>query len=279
MQPTAERCSAWGGGGNVVVTADDVGDSWYAHTLLVDGGFAFVNGPGTPPRGTGSLQLRGPNLSNDKITFTTDLHDGARIADLQALTYWTYRDGSSTSPGHTVPSINIFITNGGPNGDVAWAPLVWEPIYPFGAGAIQNNTWQEWDTMAPSQTSYGGGWWSTRALGSICAFNCFVSWQTVLEQNPHATIIAVPVGPGSLGVNLGRGPSGSFFGNVDALSVTFDGTTTTYDFEAELPPPPPPANPTTREQCMNGGWQQYGFRNQGQCIRFINTGKDTRIGE
>ncbi|HVM15714.1 MAG TPA: carboxypeptidase regulatory-like domain-containing protein [Egibacteraceae bacterium] len=41
-------------------------------------------------------------------------------------------------------------------------------------------------------------------------------------------------------------------------------------------PPPPPANPTTRDDCKNGGWQDYGFRNQGQCIQFVNTGKDSR---
>lgn len=28
--------------------------------------------------------------------------------------------------------------------------------------------------------------------------------------------------------------------------------------------------------CRNGGWKMYGFRNQGQCIRFVNTGKDSR---
>lgn len=32
----------------------------------------------------------------------------------------------------------------------------------------------------------------------------------------------------------------------------------------------------TKEDCMNGGWETYGFKNQGQCIRFVNTGKDSR---
>lgn len=31
-----------------------------------------------------------------------------------------------------------------------------------------------------------------------------------------------------------------------------------------------------KETCMDGGWQQFGFRNQGQCIRFANTGMDSR---
>lgn len=37
-----------------------------------------------------------------------------------------------------------------------------------------------------------------------------------------------------------------------------------------------PQNPETREDCMNGGWEDFGFRNQGLCIQFVNTGRDSR---
>ncbi len=30
--------------------------------------------------------------------------------------------------------------------------------------------------------------------------------------------------------------------------------------------------PTSKEQCKNGGWQQFGFRNQGQCVRAVVRG-------
>ena len=30
---------------------------------------------------------------------------------------------------------------------------------------------------------------------------------------------------------------------------------------------------TRKEQCKNGGWRNFGFKNQGQCIRFVNTDK------
>jgi hypothetical protein len=36
------------------------------------------------------------------------------------------------------------------------------------------------------------------------------------------------------------------------------------------------ADPLTVEDCKNGGWQNYGFRNQGLCIRYVLTGKDSR---
>ncbi len=34
--------------------------------------------------------------------------------------------------------------------------------------------------------------------------------------------------------------------------------------------------PGNKDDCKKGGWVLYGFRNQGQCIRFVNTGKDSR---
>lgn len=35
-------------------------------------------------------------------------------------------------------------------------------------------------------------------------------------------------------------------------------------------------DPETRDECKDGGWETFGFRNQGQCIRYVNTGKDSR---
>ena len=32
----------------------------------------------------------------------------------------------------------------------------------------------------------------------------------------------------------------------------------------------------SKEDCYGEGWRAYGFRNQGACIRFVNTGKDNR---
>ena len=46
----------------------------------------------------------------------------------------------------------------------------------------------------------------------------------------------------------------------------FDWTTFTIDA----------CDPETKDDCKDGGWEFYGFRNQGQCIRFVQTGKDSR---
>lgn len=44
----------------------------------------------------------------------------------------------------------------------------------------------------------------------------------------------------------------------------------TREFILELP------SPETKNECKKGGWQEFGFKNQGQCVRYVNTGKDSR---
>jgi hypothetical protein len=42
-------------------------------------------------------------------------------------------------------------------------------------------------------------------------------------------------------------------------------------------PTPHVGPPTNKDQCKNGGWQSFDtprrFKNQGDCIQFVNTGK------
>ena len=32
----------------------------------------------------------------------------------------------------------------------------------------------------------------------------------------------------------------------------------------------------SKAACRDAGWKDLGFRNQGQCVRYVNTGKDSR---
>ena len=31
--------------------------------------------------------------------------------------------------------------------------------------------------------------------------------------------------------------------------------------------------PSSKDQCKKDGWKAFGFKNQGDCIKFVNTGK------
>ena len=35
-------------------------------------------------------------------------------------------------------------------------------------------------------------------------------------------------------------------------------------------------DPIIKAECKKGGWAEFGFRNQSQCIKFVNTDKDSR---
>jgi hypothetical protein len=36
------------------------------------------------------------------------------------------------------------------------------------------------------------------------------------------------------------------------------------------------STPASKEECKHDGWQRFGFKNQGQCIAFVNHGPQTR---
>ena len=67
-------------------------------------------------------------------------------------------------------------------------------------------------------------------------------------------------------------PDGSVSGNVDSNCQKF--TMPAGSFIHPLPPEP--TSPSTKDDCKKGGWEGYHFKNQGQCVRFIETGKDSR---
>jgi PKD repeat protein len=82
--------------------------------------------------------------------------------------------------------------------------------------------------------------------------------------------------------NTGTGPTTSHTyttpGTFTAtLTVTDDeGLTNTDEVVITVNVVP---QPQTDNDCKKGGWESYHFRNQGQCVRYVSTGKDDRIGQ
>ena len=64
--------------------------------------------------------------------------------------------------------------------------------------------------------------------------------------------------------------SGAFFdtGLFQAFLYPSDLGGFTERFESQLAAPQQ-LLPTSKAQCKNGGWKQFGFKNQGQCIAFV----------
>ena len=48
-----------------------------------------------------------------------------------------------------------------------------------------------------------------------------------------------------------------------------------FQFTGDLVVVDAPPSPTSKQQCQNGGWAHYGFRNQGECVAFLERGPNS----
>jgi hypothetical protein len=231
-------------------------NNWVLYTRNAGNG-SFRVGPGAPPSGVGSFETVTPTGA-DKVTLFNYDHIGTKLSTIDQISYSTYRT-SGASPNQ-VPALNIEVDYNGsdPGG---FTTLVFEPVYNTNQGPIQDGVWQNWD-------AYNGGnaiWWSSKPIPGVCAFDCFVTWNAILAANPQAEIL------GGFGINQGSG-NPALTGASDKLTIGYNGDCVTYDFE-------PYKVAATKDDCKAGSWNSFkradgtSFKNQGQCIQYVNTGK------
>ncbi|MCA9881097.1 MAG: hypothetical protein KC442_25030 [Thermomicrobiales bacterium] len=166
--------------GECVVTRRALG-GW----IPTAGGVSFVNGPKDPPLGDGSVQIQTTTVDIAGVRNPT--FEGLAIADIEALSYWTYmQDGWNT--GVIVPAVRLAINTGLTcSGCVQQVRLAFEPAY-YGWGTtprpqpVQSKIWQQWDLIGPD-----GRWWTPANLPGF-PVNTYVPWSTVLAALPNATI-------------------------------------------------------------------------------------------
>ena len=273
-----------------VVTPSDVtvSNNWVTFTRDT-GTYSFQQGPGTPPAGTGSLQLSTP-ASNDKVYLFNYDRSGTALAALDELRYSTYRTAGQLQQ---VAAINLEVdVNGSAPG--GFTTLVFEPVYNTDQGPVVNDSWQSWD-------AFNGGaarWWSSNPIPGAPNRDTFVPLSLIRSMNPDAVMMGV-------GMNQGGG-NPTLVTNVDRLIVGASGSSTLYDFELVRDSDgdgvedssdncPSTANPnqedadldgigsacdnpefpTTTDQCKNGGWATFTgpfiFKNQGDCVSYVAT--------
>jgi hypothetical protein len=179
---------------------------------IVQGEVVFANGPGTPPVGTGAVQIS--TVSATRSTLANTSYAGFPIANLTSLRYSTYMQHGSTT-GVVVPAIKLPVRY---NNNTTFTTLIFEPTYFSGGPPVTLNTWQTWDLL-----SANARWWSSQPLpNGICSFNCYRSWADILAAIPDAKITS----PGAILIETGSGTPGAI-GNVDKLEING----TIFDFE------------------------------------------------
>ena len=193
-----------------VITPDSL-DDWLIGPFGTPPPVDFVQGPDTPPFGTGSYETEIVVASSKIILLRTDYHD-LPLADLTALSYWTYVDPVATNTNNWY--VNLYVDA---DGDGSWDERL--DFVPPPAMVVQG-LWQFWDAHAGTWTTSGGG------PTTLADF---------LLANPNARINAFdpPLG-GAIRLNMGDTASSyvGFLGNLDGVRIAVNGVgDETWDFE------------------------------------------------
>lgn len=257
-----------GANSNFNINEDNLDVDWvWVRETGNSGDFEFTEGPDTPIIGNGSATFR-LSSAEDGVALIGGIFDGnIRLDELQQLEYNTYQ-----SDGTDSQSISIqFNMNYLDDGDNSWqGRLVFEPYYDEST-TISQGEWQSWNALELL------GWWATGAPGNeVCSISDPCTFQEVLDAFPDAEIRTEP-NLDNVGLIHFKGGSnwGIFEGSVDGFLIEYQDQSRTFNFTS-LDAQQEFSNPEFKEDCKNGGWVEYGFRNQGQCIRFVNTGQDSR---
>lgn len=234
----------------VVVTPSNT-QGWQEGDMREGGEVNYVN-DSTSPYPDGALQLKTDGDTASKAQYLRQ--ENISINDVDELSYHTKQ---VSGPAVADPSFQVIVDlNGGDIEDGGFATLVYEPYW---NGTITQGVWEQWDVNASDANL-----WSTRNFtdGTCITVNGaggppFYSLDDIRAICPDAVVLGIGVNVGTFNVNY----------DVYADGITLNDTT--YNFELTN-------EPTNKNDCKQGGWEDFGFRNQGQCIRFVNTGQDSR---
>jgi len=231
----------------VVTPANQQG--WSTADTRPGGSVDFV-ADASAPAGIGALQLTTDATTAAKAQY---LHDAnVPLSSVTELSYWTKQNSASFAGGDASYQLLVNL-----NGTSGFTTFVFEP---YENGVVVPGTWQQWDVDQ-------GQFWSSRTVacqnGTIVAGAGgppFYTLAGITALCPDAVAVG-------FGVNVGTfNPSY----DVETDLVDFQGTT--YDFE-------PYEVASSADACKDGGWSTLArgdgsaFKNQGDCIQYVNTGK------
>lgn len=248
------------------------GDEEPLNTELAFSLSGFVSAPDHEDTfGEGSFLFDVPNnnpddaeeLEGERVWILTDKYgtgewhgpsnakEGTDFSEITELKYWTFISeelpGGDEQDADLVPSLQIMAYED-PEGPSDYLGLVFDPD----ADKATTGQWQEWDALDESHA----GWRHADDQGP----DAYMKWSEVKTKYQNAVI------GWQIGIAAGTWPGKAFHGYADRLTVGVDGEgTTTYNFQ-----------PLTKGICKDGGWEDHGFKNQGQCIRYVNTEQDSR---
>jgi len=233
----------------------------------------FVDGPATPPLGSGSVRLQIPANGDLFTNLRHPGYAGTTLSSLTALDYYTYvTQNMGGQAAYLI--LNVDTDNDGVTDDL----LFFEPVYQNGTYSgdsvpnqcgnplcVTPGQWQHWNALV-------GGWWSANDGFGGPPLHSLAGYEAL---HPGTKIVNRADGAGGVRIAAGGGAGAwdNFDGNADAFTIGVSHNNTTYNFDLHTAP-------SNKDQCKDGGWQTFNpnrpagpFKNQGDCIQFVNTGK------
>jgi hypothetical protein len=251
--------AAASGQGTVIVTPSST-QGWSEAETGNGGDISFVVDNTPPGDGVGALRL---TTDGSGVARAQYQHETATmLVNITQLSYWTKQVSGPAGVAAPAFQLETCLIGAAPDTCSGYTTLNFEPYQNPSQGPVVANEWQDWDVDA-------GLFWSSRTVqcqnGTITGGSGGSGGLYTLEQLktacPNAAVF-------NHYVNVGTGAAGAW--DVYTDLVNFNGTI--YDFEPFLAP-------RNADQCKNNGWRTLrrsetrGFRNQGDCIQWVNTGK------
>lgn len=220
---------------------------------------SFVSGPATAPLGIGSAQIS--VSGTQRVNLATFQFSGKKLADITTLKYSTYNPsagngGSANRAGYLQFNVDF-------NGSDTWQRRM--VFLPSDNGAIQQNTWQEWDAFAggSARWRYSGSTWPGTAISGATPR----TWSDILASYSG---VRIRVTDAFLGIRVGEPYENGYTENIDAFKFKARGREVEFDFEPTI------GQPTNKDQCTGDGWKQFNnptFKNQGDCVSSVASGR------
>jgi hypothetical protein len=217
-----------------IVVTPGAPQGWAFLNEGANGTGVYVNGPGTPPAGRGSVLLSIDG--NGREAIATNTYQGQALSSLTRLQYSTYQ-AFSGSPNETL-ILAFDVDYDSTDSSTAYqGRLVYVPSADPG-NTITPRTWQTWNTQNGTTAWYSSATGASAFRPIVadqpqanppCTQTTFCSWSDVLSNYPNARI-RPSVGP--LLVRAGGPVTGGFVGAADNVIVGINGN----DFENNFEP-------------------------------------------
>lgn len=202
-------------------------------TTTVPGAYDMVTGPGSPPKGNGSVEMS--VTGSERFNIASYQFAGTDLSAIGALAFSTYEPSSNPDIANRAIYLNFDIDFDNTNAVIP-AGYKGRLVYvPADNGSVNEDTWQSWNTLT-------GQWrWSGYdAAGSVWPdgnASALRSWTDIKAAFPNAEVFNESF-TGQMLLRAGEPYPEGFTGNVDKFVFKTGTTTTTYDFEPDLQPTP-----------------------------------------